>query len=193
VNHPHHPASRLLLGLSVLLAASSRNGMELLLDFLLLAVVALVAARSHFWLLLRRSRWLLLAMLLMFGWLTPGTPLPGLPGASREGLLLAAENLERFLLALAVVALILKVLPPVQLVAGIRSLLAPLALLSISRDQIAVRLALTMQEVESSRNGDPKAREPEVRVLSLPTPSAGATDYVLGLLSAGLLLAAWLT
>ena len=192
MNHPH-PASQLLLGLAVMLAASSRNGMELFLAFFLLAAAALFAARSHLLLLVRRSRWLLLAMLLMFGWLTPGTPLPGIPGASREGLLLAADNLERFLIALAVVALILKALPPGQLVAGIRSLLAPLALLNISRDQIAVRLALTIQEVESSRNGDPKAREPEVRVLCLPTPIAGATDYVLGLFSAALLLAAWLT
>jgi energy-coupling factor transport system permease protein len=177
--------------LSVLLAASSRYGMELSLAFLLLAVVAIIAARLHFFLLVRRSRWLLLAMLLIFGWMTPGTPLPGLPGATREGLLLAAENLERFLIALAVVALILKALPPVRLVAGIRTLLAPLALLNLSRDRIAVRLALTMQEVEASRNGDEGSQRPAEGLLLLPAQAFAATDLVIALLSAALLLFAW--
>lgn len=192
MNHPH-PASQLLLGLAVMLAASSRNGMELFLAFFLLAAAALFAARSHLLLLVRRSRWLLLAMLLMFGWLTPGTPLPGIPGASREGLLLAADNLERFLIALAVVALILKALPPGQLVAGIRSLLAPLVPLHISRDRIAVRLALTLQEVESSRHAGVKLRDPVAGVLILPTPAFSASDFLFALFSAALLLAAWLT
>lgn len=190
MNHPH-PASQLLLGLSVLLAASSRHGMELSLAFLLLAVVAIIASRDHLYLLVRRSRWLLLTMLVLFGWMTPGTPLPGLPGATREGLLLAADNLERFLIALAVVALILKALPPVRLVAGIRSLLAPLALLNLSRDRIAVRLALTMQEVESSRNGDEVNQPAAGRVLLLPSQAFAATDVLFALLSAALLLFAW--
>jgi energy-coupling factor transport system permease protein len=191
VDHPH-PASQLLLGLSVLLVASSRHGMELSLAFLLLALVAIIAARVHLFLLVRRSRWLLLAMLLMFGWMTPGTPLPGLPGATREGLLLAVDNVERFLITLAVVALILKALPPVQLVAGIRSLLAPLALLNLSRDRIAVRLALTMQEVEASRNGDCGSQHPAERVLLLPTKAFAATDLLIALISAALLFFAWL-
>lgn len=191
MNHPH-PASQLLLGLSVLLAASSRQGTELSLAFLLLAVAAIIAARVHLFLLVRRSRWLLLAMLVLFGWMTPGTPLPGLPGATREGLQLAADNLERFLIALAVVALILKVLPPVRLVAGLRSLLAPLALLNLSRDRIAVRLALTMQEVESSRNGDEVNQPAAGRVLLLPSQTRNATDWLLGLASVALLLFAWL-
>lgn len=191
MNHPH-PASLLLLGLSVLLAASSRHGMELSLAFLLLAMLAIIAARSHLFLLARRSRWLLLTMLVMFGWMTPGTPLHGLPGATREGLQLAADNLERFLIALTVVALILKALPPVQLVAGIRSLLAPLALLSLSRDRIAVRLALTLQEVESSRSGDEGSRRAVERSLLLPTQARTAKDWLLALVSAALLLFAWL-
>lgn len=191
MSHPH-PASRLLLGLAVLLAATSRHGMALSLAFLLLAFVAIIAARIHLSLLIRRSRMLLLAMLVMFGWMTPGTPLPGLPGATREGLLLAAENIERFLIALAVVALILKNLRPAQLVAGIRSLLAPLALLNLSRDRIAVRLALTMQEVESSRNGDTGNRHDVERVLLLPSQAFAATDLLLAPLSATLLLFAWL-
>ncbi|MCX7155930.1 MAG: hypothetical protein NTW45_05755 [Rhodocyclales bacterium] len=192
MNHPH-PASLILLGLAVLLAASSRDGTALLLGALGLALVALIAASSHLRLLLRRSRWLLLTMLVMFGWLTPGTPVPLIPGATQEGLLLAADNLARLLAALSTVALILKALSPPELVAGIRSLLAPLALLKISRDRIAVRLALTLNEVEASRNAGSGEAAPAASALTLPASAFGATDLVLGTLTGALLLGAWLT
>lgn len=192
MNHPH-PASLILLGLAVLLAASSRHGTALLAGALGLALVALIAAASDLRQLLRRSRWLLLTMFVMFGWLTPGTPLPLVPGATQEGLLLAAENMARLLVALTVVALILKALPPPELVAGIRSLLAPLALLNVSRDRIAVRLALTLNEVEASRNGVSDEAARAASTLTLPASAIGMTDVVLGALAAALLLGAWLT
>lgn len=192
MNRPH-PASLILLGLAVLLAASSRSATALLFGALGLALVALLAATAHFRLLLRRSRWLLLTMLVMFGWLTPGTPVPLIPGATQEGLLLAADNLARLLVALATVALILKALSPPELVAGIRSLLAPLALLKISRDRIAVRLALTLNEVEASRNAGSGEAAPAASALTLPASAIGVTDLVLGTLTGALLLGAWLT
>lgn len=188
-----HPASLILLGLATLLAASSRDGLALFLACGGLAAAALVAAPSHLRGLLRRSRWLLLTMLVMFGWLTPGTPLPGMPGASQEGLLLAAENIARLLIALSAVALLLNALSPPQLVAGMRSLLAPLALLRISRDRIAVRLALTLNEVEASRNGERDEPGSMTSVLTLPASVPGVTDFVLGTLAGVLILGAWLT
>jgi len=187
-----HPASLILLGLAALLAVSSRNGMALLFGTLGLALMALIVATSHIRLLLRRSRWLLITMLVMFGWLTPGTPLTNIPGASQEGLLLAADNLARLLIALSIVALLLKALPAPEMVAGMRSLLAPLALLGISRDRVAVRLALTLNEVEASRNGE--AREPRrtESTLLLPACGVGVADSMLGALTGALLLGAWL-
>ncbi|MDO8789951.1 MAG: CbiQ family ECF transporter T component [Sulfuritalea sp.] len=187
-----HPASLILLGLAVLLAASSRDGMVLFLGGLGLVLVALLAATSHLRLLLRRSCWLLLTMLVMFGWLTPGTPLPGVPGASQEGLLLAADNLARLIIALSTVALLLRALPPPELVAGMRSLLAPLALLNISRDRIAVRLALTLNEVEISRKGQSSESQRAATTLTLPASVFGVTDFVLGALAGALMLGAWL-
>lgn len=192
MNHPH-PASLILLGLAALLAASSRDGMALLLAGLGLALMALVAATSHLRLLLRRSRWLLLTMLVMFAWLTPGTPLPNIPGATREGLLLAGDNMARLLIALSTVALLLKALPPPELVAGMRSLLAPLALLKISRDRIAVRLALTLNEVEASRSGESSDTGQSASTLVLSASVFGATDFFLGALAGALVLGAWLT
>lgn len=187
------PASLILLGLAALLAASSRDGTVLILVGLGLALAALIVAQSHLRLLLRRSRWLLLTLLVMFGWLTPGTPLANLPGASREGLLLAVENLARLLIALSTVALLLKALTPAELVAGMRVLLAPLALLKISRDRVAVRLALTLQQVETSHSGDSGEPGRSETSIVLPAFVPGMTDLVLGALAAALLVGAWLS
>jgi len=186
------PASLLALGFAVLVAASSREGTALFACCAVLALAAWLLAAPHFFPLLRRSRWLLLSMLLMFGWLTPGTPLAGVPGASQEGLWLAAEYLARLTIALAAVALILNALAPAALVAGLRSLLAPLAMLNISRDRIAVRLALTLEEVEAARRGGDAAPGPGADRLSLPAAAPGLADLLLGVASAALLLAAWL-
>ncbi len=188
-----HPASLILLGFAALLAAARHEGLVLALGCLGLTLVALIVAASHMHLLLRRSRWLLLTMLLMFGWLTPGTPLASIPGASQEGLLLAAENLARLLIALSTVALLLNVLRPPELVAGIRSLLAPLAWLNISRDRIAVRLALTLNEVESPNAGDGGGSGCMATSLALPASVPGAADLALGALAAALVIGAWLT
>ncbi|KAF0165145.1 MAG: hypothetical protein FD157_1497 [Rhodocyclaceae bacterium] len=193
MNRSPHPASLILLGLAVLLVASSRDGTALLFGALSLALTALLAATAHFGLLLRRSRWLLLTMLVMFGWLTPGTPVPLIPGATQEGLLLAADNLARLLVALSTVALLLKALSPPELVAGIRSLLAPLALLKISRDRVAVRLALTLNEVEASRNAGSGEAASTASALTLPASTIGVMDLALGTLTGALLLGAWLT
>jgi hypothetical protein len=72
-------------------------------------------------------------------------------------------------------------------------LLAPLALLNVSRDRIAVRLALTLNEVEASRNGVSDEAARAARTLTLPASAIGMTDVVLGALAAALLLGAWLT
>ena len=132
-------------------------------------------------------------MLVMFGWLTPGTPLLNIPGASQEGLLLAGDNVARLLIALSIVALILKALSPSELVAGMRSLLAPLALLKISRNRIAVRLALTLNEVETSRIGESSEQGRMASTLTLPASVFGMADVILGLLAGALVLGAWLT
>lgn len=188
-----HPATLILLGLGALVVASSHDGTPLFLGGLALTLLALAVSGRHLSLLLRRSRWLLLAMLVMFGWLTPGTPLANIPGASLEGLLLAADNVARLLIALATVALLLKALPVPELVTGMRSLMAPLVLFGIPRDRIAVRLALTLNAVESSRNSESHERGCMVSSLILPAPTPGMTDLLVSGLAGALVLAGWLS
>ena len=187
-----HPLSLILLGLAALVAVSSRDGLGLFIGCLGLVLTALLAAGVHLRILMRRSRWLVLTMLVMFGWGTPGTPLSNVPGATQEGLLLAAQSIARLLTALSTVALILKALSPPELVAGMRSLLAPLALVKVSRDRVAVRLALTLNEVETSRRGDNSELERIETTLTLPESVFGAADFALGALAAALVIGVWL-
>ena len=187
-----HPATLIVLGVATIVAASSRDGLALFLGASGLILLALTAAASHACMLARRSRWLLLVMLVMFGWFTPGTSLPFIPGASQEGLVLAAENIARLLIALSVVALMLDSLAIPDLVAGIRSLLEPLVLLKVSPDRIAVRLALTLNEVESSRQGIRGETEQQAGTLVLPVAGFGVADSVAGALAGLMIIGAWL-
>lgn len=181
-----HPASLILLGFAFLLAASSRSGLLLLLLCLVVTGLALTFARRHFAAILRRSRWLLLTMLVLFGWMTLGTPVPGLPGATLEGLLLAMDNIARLLVAIAVVALLLNRLSPPALVCGLRSLLAPLAPLGDFRDRLSVRLMLTLQAVDSVRSGG-RESAPSVASLALPAAQKGPADVLAAIGSLALL------
>lgn len=175
--NPLHPASLILLGFAFLLAASTRSGFLLLLPCLAVNCLALALARRHFVAILRRSRWLLLTMLVLFGWMTLGTPVPGLPGATREGLLLALDNIGRLLIAIAVVALLLSRLSPLALVTGLRSLLAPLAPLGDFRDRLSVRLMLTLQVVDAVPTDDEAMAAPVSR-LQLPAAGISLADYL---------------
>lgn len=186
-----HPASLILFCTALLVAASSREGGQLAIACSTLITLALVAAREHFLKLVRRSRWLLLTIVILFGWLTPGTPLAMLPGASVEGLHLAATNLAYLLIAISVVAGLLAFLPPPQLVAGLRSLLAPFARFNVSPDRIAVRLALTLEQVEASRRGERRGADGVVATLTLPAGTWGLLDVLLGSVAGALLMVAW--
>ena len=183
-----HPASLILLAVSFLLAGGSRDGSMLLLVCAAAALAALLLARAQFVLILRRSRWLLLTMLILFGWMTQGTPLVWLPGATLEGLWLAGESLARLLIAIAMVAGLLTALTPASLVAGLRGLLAPLALFGNFRDRLSVRLMLTLEELESQRRA-PLA-EP-LEPLSLRRRTLGSDDVVMWVASSALVAIAW--
>ncbi len=190
-----HPASLILLWLALLVALATRNGTLLILASLLLTLCALFKASTHLHRLLRRSRWLMLSLCVVFIWMTPGTPLLLLPGASSEGLHLAIEHGARLLLALASLALVLQALSAVELVAGMHALLSPLRCLGISPDRMAVRLMLTLEEVESVRDEAASLRKPAsapADMLSLPQAQAGIADAAAGLASLALLASLWL-
>jgi energy-coupling factor transporter transmembrane protein EcfT len=121
---------------------------------LITLVFALAVAAPGLLGLLRRSRWLLAISLLMFGWLTPGMPVPWLPGATLDGLQQAAEQLSRLLASIAMVALLLVALDKRRLLEACYGLLAPLQAAGVDVERWVLRLALTLRGLETSAVDD---------------------------------------
>jgi len=91
------------------------------------------------------SLWLIYALT------TPGLPLSESLGSlspTREGLQEGGLQLIRLLVALAGLAILLDRLHRVQLMAGLYSLFRPLSWAGLSRERMAVRLALTLHYAE---------------------------------------------
>lgn len=144
-----HPATQILIW-CVLVAA-----MQFLTPTILLVTGALVlslafALSSHkFVQLVRRTRWILFSLWLIYAYSTPGQAVWDAPfSPSLEGLLDGGLQLMRLLVALAGLAILLDRLHRQQLMAGLYSLFAPLEWLGLSRERLAVRLALTLHYAE---------------------------------------------
>lgn len=125
--------------------------------WLLFAVIACVLAAS--WVapercrrLIRRMRFLLLAIVVFFAGFTPGEALfPGWPGLSpsREGVLLAAQHAGRLVAVVCCVAILLERIPVDRLVSGLYALLRPIEFAGFPASRLAVRLLLVMRYVEA--------------------------------------------
>lgn len=103
--------------------------------------------------LLRRVRFLILAILVLFAGFTPGEALlPALPelSPSREGVVLAAEHVGRLIAVVLCVAMLLERLPVSRLVGGLHALLRPLGRVGLPTERLAVRLMLVLRYVESA-------------------------------------------
>lgn len=115
-----------------------------------------IAFRMHdqrFFALMRRSRWILFSLLLVYLFATPGEALWTLayiPSPTREGLLDGAMQLFRLAGVLAGLSILLTLLSREQLVGGLYSLFYPARYIGVSRERIAVRLALTLHYAESA-------------------------------------------
>lgn len=101
-----------------------------------------------------RSRYLFLSMLTLFLFMTPGVRLPGFPGAAgltREGVAAAAEHCVRLLAMLALVVVLIRTLGRNRVVIGLVALMHPIANLGLDFRALAVRLALTLEEVAGDK------------------------------------------
>lgn len=135
--------------------ASARPGV-LLCGGLLLALTALRLRGAHgvdaraLWVMLRRIRWLLLAILVLYGWFTPGAPLlPALGDWSPavEGLEQGLMRIAALLLIVVAVYLLLATTPRGELVGGLLWFGVPLRRLGLDDRRFAVRLVLALEAV----------------------------------------------
>ena len=147
-----HPAVRLLAWGSVVAMGQGLEGRSLLLGIGMAMGMGLYMAVDHLRRLLRRARFLLLTIGLLFVCGTPGEALiPGLGVLSptAEGLSMAAVHGGRLLLVLALLALLLQLTAAEALVAGVYGLLKPFA--ALPRERVALRLMLVLQYAEEQK------------------------------------------
>jgi hypothetical protein len=129
---------------------------------------------------LRRIRFLLLAIVILFGFFTPGELWwPGLASfsPSHEGSLLALTHAGRLLGVVALVTLLLHQLPVPYLLTGLCQLARPLAWFGIEPERLAVRLHLVMAYVEAQPQHDWRAWLEPDSAANLDYPIVMLPDY----------------
>lgn len=152
VNGPH-PLVRLLalLLLAILVQLLAWRGL-LVLSAMLIVLLVVLRVVSLFR-VLRRARWLLLSLLLIYAFATPGEywmgfPLPWQP--TYEGMLAGVLQATRVVLMLAGLALLLATTTREQLIAGVYMLLRPMQVVGVAPERFAARLWLTLHYVEQA-------------------------------------------
>jgi energy-coupling factor transporter transmembrane protein EcfT len=143
-----HSAVRLLLWAASVVILQSLAGNPLRWTVVALALIAAVAAPRRAVRLMFRARWLILALLTVFAWSTPGRllwPEADWASPSAEGLALAADHCARLAGLLILVALLLQHTTRESLVGGLYTLLKPLLALGLDRTRLALRLDLVLR------------------------------------------------
>ncbi len=198
-----HPATQIVVWV-ILVAMLQLLKFEALLvgSFTMLLIAILVSAKK-FAQLLRRTRWIMLSLMLIYAWTTPGQPMFESISAispTQEGVYDGLSQLGRLLAALAGLAVLLDRLHRMQLIAGLYTLFAPLRIFPGLRERFAVRLALTLHyaEVAMLRKGQGWRRsldglfEPQVEsthAMELPLYRFGTSDVLL--LTLAVLMLGW--
>lgn len=148
-----HPAVQILLWAMLAVLVQHASGALLVALALIVQGLALALGADQFLRLLRRTRWIMLTLLILYAYVTPGAgvwPQWGIWSPTREGLLDGAYQLMRLLSVLAGLALLLTMLHRERLMAGLYVLLHPLGWLGVPRERIAVRLAITLDLAETT-------------------------------------------
>lgn len=146
-----HPAAQILAWCLLVATLQGMSLDALLLTAGLILLCAYTISGHKLTQLLRRTRWILLSLLLIYAYSTHGQPLSdelGIFSPSREGLSDGVLQLARLLSALAGLAILLGRLHRQHLIAGLYTLFLPLRWLGMSRERVAVRLALTLHYAE---------------------------------------------
>ncbi|MDR2031317.1 MAG: energy-coupling factor transporter transmembrane protein EcfT [Azoarcus sp.] len=147
--------------------------------------------------LLVRVRALLLAIVVLFAWFTPGEAVfvdwPRL-GPSREGCLLALVQGGRLLAIVCGTAVLLARMPSGRLVSGLYALARPCACFGLPAEKVALRLLLVLRYVEEARLDGHGGGDRGWRYWLSPPPAGGFETVQLvqerpGLADAGLLVA----
>jgi energy-coupling factor transport system permease protein len=184
-----HPAVQIMIWVSLALLVQRLQPFELLAFTAIVSALALRLCAAQLLRLLRRTRWILFSLLLIYAYTTPGAalwPQFGVGSPTNEGLLDGMLQLGRLLSVLSGLAILLELLPQNQLISGLYTLAYPLGWFGWSRARIAVRLALTLEYAESAMGDTAKDWRTAISAALQPS-SAAATHIELRLQSFGLI------
>lgn len=153
-----HPATQILTWCLLVVLLQFLAFYNLLFAAGSVLMCAVFVSGRKFAQLLRRTRWVMLSLMLIYAWSTPGQALIeplGVLSPTREGALDGLSQLSRLMASLAGLAMLLDRLHRMQLISGLYALFVPLQWLPENwikgaRERFAVRLALTLHYAEAA-------------------------------------------
>lgn len=146
-----HPAIQILIWITLSIFAQALAAQGLFVLTVVLFIAAVKLNSRQLFSLIRRTRWILFSLLLIYAYSTPGVALVtelGRYSPTLEGLSDGLMQLGRLLSMLSGLAILLSLLSESQFISGIHALAYPLNWFGGSRERVAVRLALTLQYAE---------------------------------------------
>ncbi len=146
-----HPLKKILCFILVLLLISVLDHLMLFSLMMLSFVMVLGLKVTSFLHAVRRMRWLLLSILIIYAFGTPGELIPAFSvnfAPTYEGLQSGFVQIEKLLIALAALSLLLTSSPREQMMLGLYMLLLPLKFAGLNIERFAARLMLTLNYVE---------------------------------------------
>jgi energy-coupling factor transport system permease protein len=183
-----HPLIRILAVVFLAILVQAANASLLGLAAALILLANLYAGGASMFRLLRRSRWLILMLLVIYAFATPGEyvsgwPLTPFPVPTYEGLLAGVSQAVRMTVMLGGIALLLTITPRDELIAGIYLLTTPIRYFGGVPERFAARLWLSLHYVEQrsgnlqwqgwqsfSRIADPESEPEQDLILEIPLP-----------------------
>ncbi len=174
-----HPAVQILVWVVLALLVQRLQPLPLLALCISLFGLGLLLCAKQLLSLLRRTRWVLFALLVVYAYTTPGTallPALGIASPTHEGLQDGLLQLGRLLSVLSGLAILLELLPQTQLISGLYTLAYPLRWVGLSRERIAVRLALTLEYAETAMRD--AAKDWRATVNGALRPAASGASHI---------------
>lgn len=183
-----HPSIRILAWGALAVAAAWAAVFGLLAVGLFAMAVAPKPVLAR---LLARSRWLLVSLVLIFGYGTPGEALApdlGAMSPTWEGVAAGALHAWRLVFIMATLSLLVNSMAEEDLLSGLYLCLRPLEAVGIPTERFAIRLWLVLQYAQSSERPaclrewleqDVASAPPVCSALRLAVPGYGPADAVL--------------
>ena len=202
-----HPAVQIYIWVCLTLAAQSLNGYLLALMAGVLILLAFRVCAVRFIFILRKTRWILFSVFLIYAYTGAGDALWSrldMFSPATDGIVDGLMQLLRLVSVLAGLSILLALLSQSQLIEGLYALSRPLSFLGLSRERVAVRLALTLRYAESAMQNTASNWRDSIERLLTPVPvtpdiielhvtSYTGRDLLLVATSTAALLGMWLS